>query len=486
MVNNSLSGFGITQKLRQSLIPERQEIAVFPKKYNIEYEDISFKTEDGLNLKGWWIKGSSEITIIMSHSFGANRSGWQGYDTNNNFHQINWLPSIKVLVDLGYNILAFDHRACGESEGELTYFGKKEALDIIAAVNWLKAKNAGLNKFGIIGFSSGANAALRAIKYLENDKTNKIAGIAVNIYWYERMIANSTKFFTKIPGFMLPAIKKATTEVVGFSPEKEINPAKTLSEISAPIMLVNAESDEIASVADIRDIYKKRPFNSSLQILENETRFDAYHFIEKHPEQVSEFFDRSLKNDTAEDGTTNEAIILIEFQKTWTEKTIFHKIIKKQYEKRNVLENTKKLLAKARNRNIKIIQAPLILDKADKSRYNKTPLPARLLRQFTKHTWKAEFTEGIYESSDTVIEGRYGFDATKGSNLEDILKENNIEKAYVCGFTTDHCVKETMDSLIEKGYDCVMVSDCTATSSNRLQRKIEKEFSTVLSTEIIL
>ena len=485
MVNNLLSSFGITQKVRQSLTPERQEIAVFPKEYNIEYEDISFQSEDGLNLKGWWIKANSEITIIMSHSFGANRSGWQGYDADNNFHQINWLPSIKALAELGYNIFTFDHRACGESEGELTYFGKKEALDIIAAVNWVKTKDDSLNKFGIIGFSSGANASLRAIKYLEKDKTNKIAGIAVNIYWYERMIANSTKFFTKIPSFMLPAVKKATTEVVGFNPEKEINPVKTLSEISAAIMLVNAESDEIARVLDIRDIYKKRINNSSLQILKNETRFDAYHFIEKHPEQVSEFFDRTLKNDYVEDSTKNEAIILIEFQKTWTEKTIFHKVIKKEYDQRDVLENTKKLLAKARKQNMKIIQAPLILDKTDKSRYNKTPLPARLLRQFTKDTWKAEFTEGIYESSDIVIEGRYDFDATKGSNLEDILKENNIEKAYVCGFTTDHCVKETMDSLIEKGYDCVMVSDCTAASNNKLQRKIEKEFLTVLSTELI-
>jgi len=119
----------------------------------------------------------------------------------------------------------------------------------------------------------------------------------------------------------------------------------------------------------------------------------------------------------------NTAILLIEFQKTWTEKGIFRKIIKKEYEQRNVLSNTKKIISEARKEGITIIQAPLILDKKDKN-YKKTPFPARLLRRFTKGTWKAEFTDGVYESTDLVIEGRYGFDATEGSNLEKILKNN--------------------------------------------------------------
>ena len=127
----------------------------------------------------------------------------------------------------------------------------------------------------------------------------------------------------------------------------------------------------------------------------------------------------------------------------------------------------------------------MILDKADKGRYRKTPFPARLLKRFTKGTWKAEFTDGIYEQTDIVIEGRYGFDATEGSNLEDVLKKDKIKTVYVCGFTTDHCVKETMNSLIDKGSDCILVSDCTATKNNKLQEKIEKEFTIITSKQLI-
>ena len=180
----------------------------------------------------------------------------------------------------------------------------------------------------------------------------------------------------------------------------------------------------------------------------------------------------------------NTAILLIEFQKTWTEKGIFHKLIKKEYIKRNVLENTENLVSVAREKRLKIIQAPLILDKSSEN-YKKTPFPARLLRRFTKGTWKSEFTNGIYENTDFVIEGRYGFDATEGSNIEEILKKNNIKTIFVCGFTTDHCVKETMNSLIEKGFNCIMVSDCTATKNNKLQNKIENEFTVITSEQLI-
>ncbi len=178
------------------------------------------------------------------------------------------------------------------------------------------------------------------------------------------------------------------------------------------------------------------------------------------------------------------AIISIEFQKSWTDKGFFNRLIKKELKRKDVIKKTINLLKFVRENRIRVIQAPLIIDKKDKN-YKKMPFPARLFGQLTKGTWKAEFTEDIYKPSDIVAVGRYGFDATKGSNLEDLLQENNIKTVYVCGFTTDHCVKETMDSLIEKGYKSIMISDCTATRNKKLQSKIEKDFEIISSKQLI-
>ena len=485
MLNAILSSLGVTSKVRHSLTPERQEVKKIPKSYNLEVQDIVLKTRDNLNLKGWWIKGTNDITIVLSHSFGTNRSGWKGSDAKGNHHEIDWLPSIKVLADYGYNIIAFDHRACGESDGDLTYFGKKEALDIVSAVEWVRNKNDHLKKFGIIGFSSGANATLRAIEILEKEqKELQLTGVAINLYWYERMIKNSTKFFTNLPMFMVPVIKKATVSIVGFDPVKEINPAKILSKIKAPILIINSEFDEIANISTIRDIYKKRVIDTELLILEGKKRFYAYHFIEKKPERIIEYINKNLNEKKMKKNNEETAIISIEFQKSYTKKGFFNWLIKKELKRKNVIKNAINLINFARDKGVKIIHAPLLIDKKDKN-YKKMPFPARLFRQLTKGTWKAEFTEGIYKESDIVATGRYGFDATKGSNLEQILQKNNIKTIYFCGFTTDYCIKETMDSLIEKGYKCIMISDCTATRNDKLQKKIESEFTIITSKNLI-
>jgi len=179
------------------------------------------------------------------------------------------------------------------------------------------------------------------------------------------------------------------------------------------------------------------------------------------------------------------AILVVEFQKTWTEKSFFHKLIKKEYEAKNVYENTKHLLEIARKNSITVIQSPFILDKSDKEKYKKIPLLPKLFGQFTANTWRAEYTEGIFTESDIEVKGRCGFDNTKGSNLRKILRENEIERIYFVGFTTDHCVAETMATLISAGYDGILVSDCTATRNSKLQQNIEDKYKSVKSKQLI-
>lgn len=182
---------------------------------------------------------------------------------------------------------------------------------------------------------------------------------------------------------------------------------------------------------------------------------------------------------------SKSVILVVEFQKTWTEKSFFHRLIKKEYEFKKVYQNAKRLLEIARKSGFKIIQSPFILDKNDKEKYKRIPLPPKLFGQFTANTWRAEYTDGIFDKSDIEVKGRIGFDNTKGSNLRDILKDNKTEKIYFIGFTTDHCVAETMETLISDGCECILISDCTATRNRKLQKKIEDKFEHITSNQLI-
>jgi len=180
----------------------------------------------------------------------------------------------------------------------------------------------------------------------------------------------------------------------------------------------------------------------------------------------------------------NTAIVVIEFQKTWTEKGFFHRMVKKELKRKNTVENTIQLLDAAREHGFTIIQAPLILDTKNKTEYAKMPFIPKLFGAFRAETWKAEYTKGIYQPSDLVVAGRCGFDACKGSNLENIVSDLNVQNLLFCGFTTEHCVEMTMNTLSKKGFNCVLLEDCTATKSQRLQTKVEKRQKTITSTNI--
>lgn len=51
------------------------------------------------------------------------------------------------------------------------------------------------------------------------------------------------------------------------------------------------------------------------------------------------------------------------------------------------------------------------------------------------------------------------------TELDRILKENNIEKIIIAGVSTDICVQHTAGAAFLRGYDVIVLKDCTASMS---------------------
>lgn len=127
------------------------------------YESISFASTDGTPLSGWWIPAThtertdrkhpaqawGKRTIILCHGFGADKA--------------SDLRMARDLVPNGYNVLAFDFRAHGQSGGQLTTYGALERNDVLGAVRWVKQHHAQESEkvFGL-GESMGAAALIGA------------------------------------------------------------------------------------------------------------------------------------------------------------------------------------------------------------------------------------------------------------------------------------------------------------------------------------
>lgn len=87
-------------------------------------EDVWFKTADGIDLHGWFFESDSSRTVIYFHGNGGNIS------------HIGWLG--ERLHSEGLNVLLFDYRGYGRSEGRIAdeaalYADANAAYDYIVA-----------------------------------------------------------------------------------------------------------------------------------------------------------------------------------------------------------------------------------------------------------------------------------------------------------------------------------------------------------------
>ncbi|HLG77597.1 MAG TPA: alpha/beta fold hydrolase [Ktedonobacteraceae bacterium] len=118
---------------------------------DLPVQEVHFTASDGVRLAGWLaIASPSSPTIILVHGFKGSR--------------VDMLPWAQFLYHAsGYNVLLYDSRGCGESEGWGIALGAREPDDVIGAVQYLKHRSDLTNKhFGALGISLGAGIVLLA------------------------------------------------------------------------------------------------------------------------------------------------------------------------------------------------------------------------------------------------------------------------------------------------------------------------------------
>jgi hypothetical protein len=124
-----------------------------PEAFGLKVQELEFKAADGTRLCAWYLPaktGSPAVTLLQFHGNAQNMTS----------HYL----SVAWLVEHGVDVVTFDYRGYGNSEGRPEPMGLVQ--DGVAALNlaWDLHRKSGARSFVVVGQSLGGAVAMRALE----------------------------------------------------------------------------------------------------------------------------------------------------------------------------------------------------------------------------------------------------------------------------------------------------------------------------------
>lgn len=277
--------------------PARKPITETPSESGFRaVEPISFKSEDGVPLKGYMLGASGERAILVVH--GIYSHSWDGQT-----------PDLaRAFIDAGFNVLAFDLRGQGRSGGEHLGLGWLERLDVAAAIRFLLSHGYNPGKIGIHATSYGASASIFAIATIaEVDSSVGALVMDSSFANINDVVEGEIQRQTNLPaiatralmhGIRFMAGQMYSLDFSGPSPEQVITHMHR-----RPTLLIHGENDPVTPVKHATRLKAAAPY-AELWILPERLHTEgirlAPDYIEPSPtreeylEKVTKFFNHAL------------------------------------------------------------------------------------------------------------------------------------------------------------------------------------------------
>lgn len=187
-----------------------REVLYTPDELGMDFEDVVFKTDDGLRLNGWYIPAeNSQLTVLFCHGNGGNI--------------MHRLDSINIFYNLGLSCFVFDYRGYGSSEGKPGEEGTY--LDVEAAYEWLsEEKKISPNDIIIFGRSLGGSIATQL--------ASKVQARALIIEsTFTSYVDIGRKFYPYMPVRLFARFSYKTIDYI--------------KDVHCPVMIIHSRSDDV-------------------------------------------------------------------------------------------------------------------------------------------------------------------------------------------------------------------------------------------------
>ena len=299
----------VNQIVKMRVAPQRLNNPKNPSDYGMNYSDVNIVTADNIRLSAWEIKSPqpSNVTVIVNHPLTTTRYGSEkGLDGVS----AEFLPMIKHLHEANYNVITYDHRGQGDSDGGIgskaigteapVGAGATEWQDVSASLRYV-LDHSDFSDDKIIFFSQcmGANATFLAWKEepelfdnpqikgiianqptLSYEMTDRFIRAKTGLDLVDKVLAKQTKDFGFGFAKALDYVPSLTVPVLYAQVEKDVytfNQETGRNDITE-LMDATPTSNNVVWIGPGQDI----PFG-------NGQRFDAYNFFNSNPEPILEF-----------------------------------------------------------------------------------------------------------------------------------------------------------------------------------------------------
>lgn len=167
------------------------------------------------------------------------------------------------------------------------------------------------------------------------------------------------------------------------------------------------------------------------------------------------------------------ALLMLHWQNSVCDpKGIWGKTLCRQIEKNNAIKNAQKVLTLARGRGMLIVFVNIGwrpgFPELPENQYYPLLQGAKDENKGIIGTWEVDVIDALKPNKNELIVINYGSDSFEGTDLDRILRANNIGHIFVSGQCIEHVVATTIKRAANMGYNAILIKDATSgfTDSN--------------------
>lgn len=207
------------------------------------HKKVEIKTFDGLTLRGRYYEISLDAPIeIMMHGYHGNI-------------ERDLSGGIFRAMNIGHNVLIYDHRGSGKSDGTVLTFGINESRDCRRWINFVLTEINRDAEIILSGVSMGAATAMITAGY--EDLPDNVVGIVADCgYTSAKDVIKKVMRDMKLPASLLYPFIKLGARIYGRFDLDEFSPLEQVKKAKMPIIFVHGDKDDFVPLEMSRINYE--------------------------------------------------------------------------------------------------------------------------------------------------------------------------------------------------------------------------------------